>query len=97
MPFTTKKLLRDNNFTNTFFSNNMNKKNTQKLICSGCIAIAIAFYSYLPNHSETKVTDYAESSGPADFDLLGTKIFAPKKPTKLSNEKTLERYLTQHN
>lgn len=75
----------------------MNNKSKQTLIFCGCMAMAIALYNYLPSHVETKVADYVESSDPVDFDRLGTKIFAPERPTKLSDDEALERYLTPHN
>lgn len=61
------------------------------------MAITIALHNYLPTTVAPVVLEEMESANTIDFDLLGTKIFAPKKPTKLSDEKTLEQYLTQYN
>lgn len=75
----------------------MNNKTKQKLIFCSCMAITIALHNYLPTTVAPVVLEEMESANTIDFDLLGTKIFAPKKPTKLSDEKTLEQYLTQYN
>lgn len=74
----------------------MNNKSKQKLIFCSCMAIAVALYGYLPDPVDPDTSDYVESPNVVDFDRLGTKIFTPKKPTKLSDEEALERYLTQH-
>ena len=75
----------------------MNNKATQKLIICSCMAIAISLYNYLPTTVTPEALDEVESANTIDFDLLGTKIFAPKKPTKLSDQQALEHYLTQQN
>lgn len=75
----------------------MNNKTKQKLILCTCLVMALAFYSNLPYALDTPVSPVVESSDPVDYDRLGTKIFAPKKNTKLRNEEGLERYLTPYN
>ncbi|ERJ58981.1 hypothetical protein [Sphingobacterium paucimobilis] len=74
----------------------MNNKTKQKLILCTCLVMALALYSNLPNALDAPVHPVVESD-PIDYDRLGTKIFAPKKPTKLSNDEALKRYLIQHN
>ncbi|MFD2556712.1 hypothetical protein [Sphingobacterium tabacisoli] len=75
----------------------MNNKAKQKLIVCTCLVMGLALYSNLPHTLDAPVHPIVESSDPVDYDRLGTKIFAPKKPTKRSNDEALERYLTPYN
>lgn len=75
----------------------MNNKTKQKLILCTYLVMVLALYSNLPDAPDAPVHPVVESSDPVDYDRLGTKIFAPKKPTKLSNHEALERYLTPYN
>lgn len=75
----------------------MNNKTKQKLILCSCLVTVLALYSNLPHSLESPMPPVVQSSDPVNYDRLGTKIFAPKKPTKRSNDEALERYLTQYN
>lgn len=75
----------------------MNTKSKQKLILCGLITMATAFYNSVTKSTTSESSNYVESSNEKDFDLLGTKIFAPKKTNKLSDEVALEHYLSQNN
>lgn len=75
----------------------MKNKSKQKLILCGLIALATGIYNFTSESTMVESSNYAESAKAKDYDLLGTKIFAPKKPTKLIGEEALEQYLAQHN
>ncbi len=75
----------------------MNNKTKQKLILCTCLVMVLALYSDLQHALDAPMPPVVQSSDPIDYDRLGTKIFAPKKPTKLSNDEALELYLTPYN